>query len=212
VRNGEAVYREHASGREHFGVVTFANIEAAAANVSHFVGRRTSDDPMTLTARAHIQHAGQLDVQVVLPLDAPRFDMTFRGTLGAMSALNFNPFVRETDALRITDGRVAGGDFSVVVKNGVAFGTITPRFNDLSVSITRHGSEGILGDGGVLGGAARGIATFAANVAVVRANNPDGPADAPRIGTIHHTFTPDETLIAFLWSSIRDGLLSVVKR
>src|SRR4029078_2451295 len=50
-RNGEVVYREHAPRRAHLGVVTFARIEAAAANVSHFAGRRTSSDPMTLTAR-----------------------------------------------------------------------------------------------------------------------------------------------------------------
>ena len=212
VRNGEVVYREHAAGRDSSGVITFTRIEAAAANVSHFVGRRTSSDPMTLTARAHIQHAGQLDVQFVVPLDAPRFDMSFRGTLGAMSALDFNPFVREPDALRISNGQVAGVAFTVAVKHGVARGAITPRFNDLSVSITRHGSGGILGNGGILGGAARGIATFAAKVAVVRANNPDSPADAARIGTISHTFTPDETLIAFIWSSLRDGLLSVVKK
>jgi hypothetical protein len=212
VRNGEVVYREHAAGRASSGVITFARIEAAAANVSHFVGRRTSDDPMTLTARAHIQHAGQLDVRFVVPLDASRFDMTFRGTLGAMSALDFNPFVRETDALRISNGQVAGIAFNVAVKHGVASGTITPRFNDLAVSITRHGSGGILGGGGIVGGAARGIATFAANLVVVRGNNPDNPADAPRSGTIHHTFTPDETLIAFIWSTLRGGLLSVVKK
>jgi hypothetical protein len=212
VRNGEAVYREHASGREHVGVVTFAHIEATAVNVSHFVGRRTSEDPMTLTARAHLQNAGQIDVRVVVPLDAPRFDMTFRGTLGTMSALNFNPFVRETDALMITDGQVAGITFDVEVRQGVASGTITPRFNDLSVRVTQHGSGGILGDHGILGGAARGIVSFAANLAVVRSNNPDHPAEAPRIGRIQHTFTPDETLLAFLWSSLRDGLISVVKK
>lgn len=211
VRNGEVVYREHAAGRARPGVFTFARIEAAAANVSHLVGRRTSGDPMTLTARAHIQDAGQLDVRVVVPLDAPRFDMRFRGTLGAMSARVLNPFLVETGALQIENRQVAGVSFSVAVRNGVAIGTITPRFNDLSVSVTRSGSEGILGGGGILGGAARRIASFAAKL-MLRANNPDSPANAPRIGTIGHAFTPDETLIAFLWSSVRDGLLLVVRR
>jgi hypothetical protein len=212
VRNGEVVYREHAAGREHVGVVTFARIEAAATNVSHFVGRRSSSDPMTLTASAYLQNAGRFDVRFVVPLDAPRFDMSFRGTLGAMPAPVFNAFVRETDALKIENGQVAGVAFDVDVRHGVASGTITPRFNDLSIRVTQHGSGGILGDRGILGGAARGIVSFAAKLLTVRANNPDRPTDAPHIGRIQHTFTPDETLIAFLWSSIRDGLLSVVKK
>jgi len=212
VRNGEVVYREHAVGRDQTGVVTFAGIDVAAANVSHFVGRRTSNDPMTLTARAHIQHTGRLDLRVTIPLDAPRFDMTLRGTLGAMSALNFNPFVRETDALKITDGHVAGIAFNMAVRNGVATGAITPLFSNLSVSVTRHGSGGILGNGGIIGGAARGIASFAAKVAVVRANNPEAPEDEPRIGTISQAYGPHDTLLSFVWASLRDGLLSVVKR
>jgi hypothetical protein len=212
VHNGQLVYREHAPGRARPGVITFARIEVAAANVSHFVGWRMSDHPMTVAARAHIQNAGQVDLQVVIPLDAPRFDMSVRGTLGAMSAQEFNPFAVPTGALQIENGRVTGGAFSIVVRHGEATGTITPRFSDLSISVTRKGSTGILGNGGILGGAARGIASFAANRFVMRANNPDGPANAPRIGAISHTFKSSETLIAFLWVSLRDGLLSVVKK
>lgn len=211
LRNGELVYREHAPGREQPGVFTFSRIDVAGANVTHFVGRRTSSDPMTLTARAHIQGAGRLDVRAVVPLDAPRFDMTLRGTLGAMSVPLLNPFVVETKALQIESGQLAGVAFSVGVRNGVAIGTITPRFNDLSISVTRDGSKGILGGGGVFGGAARGIANVASGM-MVRANNPAKPASAPRIGAIGHTFTPDETLVGFFWTGVRDGLLSVVKR
>jgi len=117
----------------------------------------------------------------------------------------------ETRAMQIEGGQVAGVDFTFTVRNGVAVGTITPRFTDLTVSITRSGSGGILGGGGLLGGAARGIASLAAKLKL-RANNPDKPTEAARIGTIYHTFAPNETLIAFLWFSLRDGLLVVMKK
>ena len=150
-------------------------------------------------------------VEELLALDAPRFDMTIQGAIGAMSALAFNAFVAETGALQVESGRVAGVAFRVAVRNGVATGTVTPRFNDLSVSVTRGGSHGILGGGGILGGTARGIASFAV-AQRLRAANPDRPADAPLVGRIDRTFTPDKTLLAFLWLSLRDGLLAVVKR
>jgi hypothetical protein len=211
VRDGEVVYREHAAGRDNVGVFTFTRIEATATNVTHVVGRRTSGAPMTLSATARIQDAGQLAVRAVVPLDAPRFDMTLRGTVGAMPAMAFNTFVVKTQALQIERGQLAGIAFSVAVKNGVASGTITPRFNDLSVSVTRRGSEGLLGNRGIFGGAARGIASLAAGLAL-RQDNPDRPMSAPRVGAIDRTFTPDQPLIGFLWSSVRDGLLAVVKK
>jgi len=212
IKHGEIVYRERRGDYPRAGVLTFARLDAVAVNVRHFRGRRTSSDPMTLSATAHLQNIGRLDAQFVVPLDAQRFDMSFRGTLGAMPATSFNPFIRETMALRLTNGRVVGISFHATVTDGVARGSVTPRYNDLTVAVTQRGSSGIMGRGGILGGAARGIASFFGNWMKVRANNPDDVAATPRSGTIRHTFTSDETLPAFLWAGVRDGLLAVVKR
>jgi hypothetical protein len=212
VRNGEVVYREQRAGRARPGVLTFAGIEATAVNVIHRVDRRRGRDTMSLTATARVQNVAPLEVQFAMPLDAPQFDMTFRGTLGAMPATALNPFVEEVLPLRIADGQVAGVSFSAAVNAGVARGRITPRYTDLSVEVMRRGSGGILGGGGVLGGAARGIASFVANQWKVRGNNPDNPTKPPRSGRIRHAFRPDQTLPAFLWASVRDGLLQVVRQ
>jgi hypothetical protein len=212
VRDGEIVYRERRAKHAQAGVITFARLQAVAVNVRHFVGRRATNDAMTLRASAHLQNVGRLDAQFVVPLDAPRFNMTFRGTLGAMPAASLNVFVRETLPLRIAKGQVVGVSFSATVTNGVALGTITPRYNDLRVAVTRRGSGGILGNGGILGGAARGIASLVGNWTQVRSNNPDDAGTVPLSGTIQHTLTAEETLPAFLWASIRDGLMAVVRK
>jgi len=212
ITHGEIVYRERRGDYAQAGVLTFARLDAIAVNVRHFLGRRTSSDPMTLSATAHLQNIGRLDAQFVVPLDAQRFDMSFRGTLGAMPATSFNTFIRETMPLRLTNGRVVGISFHATVTDGVARGSVTPRYNDLTVAVTQRGSSGIMGRGGILGGAARGIASFVGNWTKVRADNPEEAAATPRSGAIHHTFTSDQTLPAFLWASVREGLLAVVKR
>src|SRR5204863_1295366 len=212
IKHGEIVYRERRGDYAQAGVLTFARLEVVAVNVRHFLGRRTTGDPVRISATTHLQNEGRLDVQFVVPLDAPRFDLNFRGTLGAMPAASFNPFIRETMPLRLTNGRVVGIAFHATVTDGVARGAVTPRYNDLTVALTQRGSSGIMGRGGVLGGAARGIGSFFGNWMKVRADNPDAVAATPRSGAIHHTFTSDETLPAFLWASVRDGLLAVVKR
>jgi hypothetical protein len=47
---------------------------------------------------------------------------------------------------------------------------------------------------------------------MVQANNPDDAKTPPRSGAIRHTFTSNETLPAFLWACVRDGLLAVVRK
>jgi hypothetical protein len=165
---------------------------------------------MTLTATSLLQSLGRFDVQIAIPLDAPSFDMTFRGTLGAMPATALNTFVEEAFPWKIPRGHIAEVKFSAAVKNGVADGTITPLYTDLWVRVTRRGSQGILGVGGIVGHTARGLASLAGNLQV-HANNPNEPAKLPRTGAIRHVFTRQETLPAFLWASVRDGMLSVIQ-
>jgi hypothetical protein len=211
VRNGEVVYREQRVGRDQPGVVTFAGVQATAVNMIHAVDRRTGGDTMSLAVTARLQNVGPIDAHFVMPLDASQFDMTFGGTLGAMPAAALNTFVEEVSPLRIADGRVVGITFNAAVRHGVARGWVTPRFNDLSVSVMRRGSGGILGDRGIVGGAARGIASMMANWEV-RGNNPDHPSKPPLSGRIRHAFRSDETLPAFLWAGVWGGLLLVVKQ
>ncbi len=188
VQDGEIVYREHSVGRMRPGVITFAHIQATATRVRHIVGRRGSADAMALTASANLQHVGELKVQFEVPLDASQFDMDLQGTLGAMPATALNAFVEEVAPLKIASGEVTEVGFRVKVTAGVARGTITPRFNDLSIAVTARGSGGIMGGGGIVGGVARSLASFAANRWKVRSNNPEN-AKAPVLrGKIRHVF------------------------
>jgi hypothetical protein len=212
IRNGEIVYREQRPRQRRPGVMTFARLEAVAVNVRHFAGRRRASDPMTLHATAYLQNEGRLDAHFVAPLDAPRFDMTFRGRLGPMPATRLNAFIEHAFPLRLTKGRIVEIPFEATVANGVARGTVTPRYHDLTVEVTGHGAKGILNTGGVIGDAARGVATFVGNATAIHSDNPDDGETALRTGTINHPFTPNETLPAFLWKSIRDGLFAVVRK
>jgi hypothetical protein len=69
-----------------------------------------------------------------------------------------------------------------------------------------------MGTGGVIGDAARGIATAVGNLTELRGDNPADGETEPRRGPIDHTFTPDQTLPTFLWKSLRGGLLAVVQQ
>lgn len=212
IPGGEIVYREHRARHPKPGEMTFARLHAVATNVRHIVGRRRAVDPLILNTTAYLQNQGKLEAQFVVPLDARGFTMRLRGTLGPMPAASLNAFIEETFPLRLDKGRIEGITFSATVTNGVAQGTVTPLYKHLAVEVTGEGSKGILSTGGVIGDAARGVATFVGNLTELRSDNPEDGETAPRVGTINHTFTSDQSLPTFLWKSIRSGLLAVVRK
>lgn len=211
VHQGEVEYRELRPNQAGPGVLTFTHIEATAAPVHHIDGRQASGDSMIFVATAELLRAGRLDVRIGVPLDAPGLDMAYSGTLGPMPATAFNQVIEHVDNWRITHGRVEGISFGATVHHGIARGTLTPRYADLSIEVTGHGSTGILGAHGIFGGAARGLASIMARDQINR-DNPAGRAKPPRRGPITHVFTPSETLPSFLWRSLREGLLAVLKK
>lgn len=210
LQGSEVAYREHHLRRPQPGVLMFARLDASILNVRHVPGRR-SDDLTTVRATAFVQDEGRLDAEFLVPLDAQTFNMTFRGTLGPMDATSLNPFIHETMPLQFTKGRIQQVTFDARVTNGAAQGFITPRYTDLTIQVTGRGAGGVLGTGGVIGDAARSIAT-AVGAAELHAANPERGERLPRRGEINRVFSSTETLPAFVWGCIRTGLLTAVRK
>ena len=126
-----------------------------------------------------------------------------------MPATAFNLVLEHLENWKIARGQVEKIDFSVAVHDGVARGALTPLYSGLSVQVTGHGSGGILGLHGIIGGAVRGLASAVAG-SKVNDRNPGAPLKAPRGGTIHHVYARSETLPGFLWVSLREGILGVL--
>jgi hypothetical protein len=136
--------------------------------------------------------------------------MAFAGTLGPMAAARLNEFLERVYPWKIARGQIQRIDFDVRVRAGVASGTVTPHYRDLSIKVTGRGADGLLGTGGVIGDAARGVASAMAR-AKVNGRNPEAGKPASS-GTVAYTFTQRETLVAFVWHSLRQGLLAIVRK
>jgi hypothetical protein len=211
IAGGAVSYREHREGRPRPGVLTFAGIEAVATNLHHVVGRRRGGDTMTVLASAELQRAGRLEARFRVPLDAPQFTLDFDGRLNPMPGEALNAFVEHVLPLRITRGRITGITYAAKVRAGRARGRITPLYDDLAVAVTHRGADGLLGNRGIVGDAARSLASLAVNWRV-RDRNPDGAGQAPRVGVIDHAFADSHTLPGYLWFTLRDGLFAVIRK
>jgi len=209
--HSKVVYRLRNSGRDDFGIITFARINAVALDVNTAPADSTRR-AMRLAVTSYFQDSARLAAYFVVPLRAAHFDMTYRGTLGPMHAEHMNQFIQATTPIRISHGELTGIDFQGTVSHGRTLGTVTPRYNNFSFAVTQENSTGILGSSGYIGGVARKLASFAGNWKKIYALNPEDPRRKARVGTINHRFDADEALADYLWYGIRDGLITVMRR
>ena len=208
ITNGLVAYEEFAPRRDRPGRLTITDLNVLGLWARHVPGR-VSGDSLVLDVQGRLMGQGAMQVHFEVPLDAPAFTMRVRGSVGAFDAAALNQLIEHIQPARIKSGRIDEVRFQYTVTNGVARGTLTPRYRDIAADVTGEGMTGILGRG-PLGGLLRGAAEAAQGLKV-HANNPGKPNEAPRVGTINHRFNV-ESLPAFVWNSIKSGLMPVVMK
>ena len=197
---GAITYRERKPETEGPGVVTFEQVRGTIVDLD-FPSR---GKPLRVEASARLMGEGVLRARLSAPLDAPDFRYELSGRLGRMPATAFNRFLSVNEAFGFDGGSVEEIEFRQTVASGRARTTVTPRYRDLSVDPTGEG-------GGIIGSATRGVKEFLAQAFKVRSNNPGDPAKSPRVARTVRRYYPTSTWLQFVWFSLRDGLMEVVK-
>lgn len=205
---GEARYREHAVDAPRPGVVTFRNLKATLYNLTTDTVRMTDSTPFRMVADARLMGAGAFHFELEMPLLATQFTMRYRGRLGPMPASALNAFASDGSGIRFTRGNIQEIRFDATVTNGRARGQITPRWTDLGIELPGLSRKNT----GIFGGLKRAAAKFVANAFMVRDNNTTGGKEPPRNGRIDHRWRTSETLPQFLWNSLRDPLIPLMKK
>ena len=208
--NATVIYEEFQTGHDRPGRLSIDNVYLQALNMRHEPGRLGASDTVAVEIRGKLMRRGDLRVAITTPLNAERMTMWVRGSVGAMDADAFNPLIEHVTPARVKRGHIDGVIFEYNVRNDVARGVVVPRYTGLAADITGTGSGGILGAKNPIGGLVRATAEAAQGLKV-RQNNPDDPDEPPRVGQVNYTFQ-GESLPAWFWNVLKQGLLSVVMK
>jgi hypothetical protein len=200
VAGATIAYRERKPETEGPGVVSFEQVRATVLSLD----LPSRGRPLRVEASTRFMGEGLLTARLSAPLDAADFRYELSGRLGSMSAKAFNRFLAVNEAFGFDGGWVKEIEFRHTVSAGLARTTVTPRYRDLSVDPSGEG-------GGIIGSATRGVKEFLAQAFKVRSSNPGDQAKAPRVARTVRRYYPTSTWLQFLWFSLRDGLIEVVK-
>ncbi len=205
--SGQVTLRERDDNAAAPGVLIFDRVVAGFFNVTNDPSLMSDSTPLRLTIDARVMRAAPVHITATMPLQSTTYRMQWRFRIGGMPAAAFNPFLANAAGMSFTAGTLEGINATATVRNGRARGTIEPRWKGLNVSfpgVARH-------DGGLLGGIRRGLTKFVANAFAVRDNNMPAPGQPALDGVIDHQWTSAETLPTFIWMSIREPLLPLLK-
>jgi hypothetical protein len=199
IREGRIAYHERAADRTAPGTITWEKVEARVTDIRTLPRAGEALRPMTVSASALLFGAGKLETTIRIPLTAPRFDMTYEGTLGPMDITVVNALLERIMNARVTRGSLQSLRFSVAVRNGYSSGQVVPLYRDFKVQLEDK-------DGSFLKKAGLSIVSLFANAFKVRGNNPGDPGDKPVPGIIRLPYRPAASLPQTFWFALRQGL------
>ena len=205
---GQVTYRERDDDATDAGVLSFRSLQLRGYNFSTDPRTMSAQTPFRLIGDAKLMGAGAMHVEWSVPLLSRAFAMTWKGSLGKMDPKAMNAFLPDAVGMRFTDGVFEGAEWRATVKDGLAEGTMEPRWRGLSVELPGVARK----KSGFFGSIARGVAKLATNTFGIRGDNYAAPGRAPLNGVIKHQWIPKESLPDFIWSQLGDALLSVLKK
>ncbi len=202
---GRLQYRERSATAPAAGVLRFEDLHAVLTGFRNIrdPGR---DDSTRAVITTQLMGSAPFRLTATTPLLDDAFTLHLAGQLTGLSAEALNPFLDGALGARFTSGRVQQISFEMDVVDGLARGSVVPRYRDLWVEVPGVARSGFLS------GIKRALAKFAANQFMIRENNVAGGDTPPRNGAIRHRWQPRETLLQFAWAGLRDGLLQVVRK
>jgi hypothetical protein len=200
IAGGTIRYRERKPETGGPGVVSFEQVRATVAHLD----LPSRGDPLKIEASARLMGEGPLAARATVPLDAPDFRYRISGRLGRMPAKAFNRFLSPNEAFDFDGGLVEEVAFEQTVTAGRARTTVVPRYRDLSVDAVGEG-------GGIIGSVTRGAKEFLAQAFAVRSSNPEDAGEEPRVARTVRRYDAELPWLRFLWLSLREALLEVVR-
>ena len=196
VTDGSLTYAERVLAGAPPGMLTFSALNLRADDITNRGGPTAA---IRLQARCRLMDAGQLQVQMAIPLAGAALSLRYSGTLGAMDLTRLDAFLDRAEHLKIKSGRVNEVAFRVEVSAGQARGQVRGSYRDLKMAVLDPPT-----------GTEKRMASFKMNTFRLRHDNP-GASGAEKEGVVDYRRKRTDTFIQVVWFSLRSGVVDLIK-
>ncbi len=201
--NGAISVRNRPIGSIENGVLTFQKTHVVLHPISNDSASRNFKLPTRISATCMFVNQMSFNATIDYPLFSPTFDLLIEAHTGKLDVKRLNTYIIPVERKELTDGTVDDADIRMVIRNGVATTSLTPRYHDLSMKVLNEKpreSRGIL----------EGITTFLGNLLVLKSNNMDKPGKPALTSATTLSRAQTSEFFEFLWLALRKSIGKLV--
>lgn len=203
VMHGSAGYSETPAGASRSGSVLFRDASGRLLGLANAEGAGSAPGLVDVEISARLEGSAPLRARLTGRLVGDSADLHVTGGVGSMPAPDLSPALVPLAGIRVTAGSVDTASFDFRMEGRRATGRLELLYGGLDLEKAGEGE----GPPGLL----QKIGSSILQRRVWKAN-PSEPGRDPRVGRIDHRRAEDESFWAYLWKSIRSGLMDVVRR
>lgn len=206
-------YAETPAGAEARGDVSFDSVDVRLLNLSNGPARALrqaradvaggGSARAVLRMRAELLGRGRLQAEMTADLSEDSLAASLTGGLGSMPATALDSATVPLAGIGVTGGVIDTVGFDLRLDGRRASGRVWALYRDLSLRKAEPG-EGPPGLFDRIGTAVLDRRVWHAN--------PEPAGREPRVGRVDRTREAGETFFAYVWKSLRSGLLDVVRK
>jgi hypothetical protein len=201
--NGTIHHRERMTGSTHASLLTFTHARVTEHPFCTDTTNPLYREPLHFDVNALFMDEGKVVGTVVYPIHQKQFDLHLQATVGPFDLPVLNSYLVSNVRKEITKGKCLGGELRMDVHNGVGITTVSPRYEDVSMSVL---TTSVKDKSGIL----EGIQSFIANTFVLRTNNVDNGDTKAVSGTTTYIYSKDEEFFQYIWLALRKSIGKVV--
>ncbi len=179
-------------------------IGAVSVSVTGLANRGEATAAIQVQAQGELIDEGTLKVLMSIPITPPDLSFHCSGSLSTMDLTRLNAYLETAERIRITSGIAQESAFEIAVTAGQARGLVRSIYKDLHIAVLdeQNGTEE---------GFDNRVASFLANVLLVRTANDLDASGSIKEGQVHYTRRPEDAFEGFLLSALWSGVLDVIR-
>jgi hypothetical protein len=197
ITNSSIKYGELAEEKTTAGEITLENFTLSTFGLSNQVTDSTQIPEMRLFINAKVMSEGNLNVELVLPLEGNLHDFECKGSVGAMKMSPLNGMLEPSINMTFKGGTVNHLTFNFTANDNASKGWMEFLYSDLDVVLMKKDQ-----------GKEWGVVSFLAN-SMTLSNNP-APGKDLKIVEIGYERNKNKGIINYVWKTIQSGMVRTI--
>ncbi len=186
IQKGNIVYSERAEGLDGIGNLAFDSLNMMALNFHNF----EESNPVKIKANMYFMKESKIEIAMEMPLNKDTFEGKINGFCTQIEMPSLNKMISPITRFEATQGVIQKAWFDAKINDGLAEGNFYITYNDLKVSWLKKNSD-----------KKRKFLSGLLNTAIK--NNAEG-----KKGKINYQREYNDSLLRYVWRSIRSGLIT----